>query len=148
MAIRGTSTMTKDLTPSFLQALDHRAGWVPDKLATDLHALSSTVGARFEWGWDEGERWMRVESTDGRPLVLVWTLAPLVIATSHAVPLISGLLEQYQETLEVVDDWEVPVFALDPEAVEAAGAIAFWRTDPDAISSSRFSILDLVFATE
>lgn len=138
----------QDLTEHFVQALQHRDAWNAEQLYAALRALSARLEVRLEWDADSSEKWIKLSDVKQRTVALEWSIAPLAVIKSSAPQVFHDFLRDHGAFREIVDDWNAPRFTINPESVRAAGLPRFWRTDPEAVSTSGFSILDLLYVTD
>ena len=133
----------QDLTDAFVRALARRNTWNPEQTATVVRRLAQQVGGTFKWSQAAGEDWMYLFDGAEDLQALIWTPAPLVIATPEGVATLRALLAANAVEVIEIADWDAPDYSIDPEAVRAAGVPDFWLEEVDVTHTVGFSIMDL-----
>lgn len=131
-----------DLTAQFLEARSRSVSWT--KKGFDLVIAHLLAHPRVTTNWDHGvpEHWFGIH-WDGEDFATLSTDLPLVIVLKQAAPQITKLLDQWNLTVIVVDNWSEQPFRMDTDS--------YWKVFPnghsDFFQPEDFTIAELVFVT-
>jgi hypothetical protein len=137
----------RDLTASFVQAMDSTHVWDPSQIAFTVMALLQHEQGHVSWSPEAGEEWIILTTAKGENYALIWTRAALAIIVPTVSPPLRTALVNHGAVLVEVADWNTPDFSIDPVPIRMRNMPSFWPVPSNEVPTAGFSILDLVWVT-
>lgn len=143
--------MITDLTSSMQSAISNRQQWVAAEvsgvLERRLEAVCQRLALHASRRWTNDEAWTILKDAAQRPVVCIWRRGPLAFVTAEAPAEMRAFLASWQAQLVEVADWQTSLFSLDLDAMRPYRPWFDWHAIPEAVSPSKMTLLDLVYAT-